>query len=153
MNPNYQEFRFPQIRAHPWGGVFKPRTPPESIELVGRMLAYVPENRCRALEVLYFNSDYYHIIILYYVQACGHTFFDEIREENAMQPNGTPIPDYYFQLTPEETANAPHMVSVLIPPHKLAVSRATEHIYASRDPEINSNNLLEEGRGELKGAV
>jgi len=51
MNPNYQEFRFPQIRAHPWGGVFKPRTPADAIDLVGRMLAYVPDNRCRALEV------------------------------------------------------------------------------------------------------
>ncbi|KAJ8287740.1 hypothetical protein COCON_G00003990 [Conger conger] len=28
MNPNYTEFKFPQIKAHPWTKVFKPRTPP-----------------------------------------------------------------------------------------------------------------------------
>ncbi|KAJ8354795.1 hypothetical protein SKAU_G00223620 [Synaphobranchus kaupii] len=30
MNPNYTEFKFPQIKAHPWTKVFKPRTPPGS---------------------------------------------------------------------------------------------------------------------------
>ena len=26
MNPNYTEFKFPQIKAHPWNKVFRPRT-------------------------------------------------------------------------------------------------------------------------------
>ena len=51
MNPNYQEFRFPQIRAHPWGSIFKPSTPQDSIDLIGRLLAYVPEKRVKAIEV------------------------------------------------------------------------------------------------------
>jgi len=38
MNPNYTEFKFPQIRAHPWQTVFRARTPPEAIELVSRLL-------------------------------------------------------------------------------------------------------------------
>lgn len=29
MNYNYSEFKFPQIKAHPWKGVFRSRTPPE----------------------------------------------------------------------------------------------------------------------------
>lgn len=29
MNSNYSEFKFPQIKAHPWKGVFRARTPPE----------------------------------------------------------------------------------------------------------------------------
>ena len=29
MNSNYSEFKFPQIKAHPWKGVFRSRTPPE----------------------------------------------------------------------------------------------------------------------------
>lgn len=51
MNPNYQEFKFPQIRAHPWGSIFKPGTPPDAIDLIGKLLAYVPDKRFKAIEV------------------------------------------------------------------------------------------------------
>lgn len=51
MNPNYQEFKFPQIRAYPWGSIFKPSTPPEAIDLIGKLLAYVPDKRLKAIEV------------------------------------------------------------------------------------------------------
>ena len=33
MNPNYTEFKFPQIKAHPWQKVFRARTSPEAIDL------------------------------------------------------------------------------------------------------------------------
>ena len=29
MNPNYTEFKFPQIKAHPWAKVFSKRLPPD----------------------------------------------------------------------------------------------------------------------------
>eukprot|EP01041_Mallomonas_annulata_P001850 gene1850-3594_t len=122
MNPNYQEFRFPQIRAHPWHGVFKPRTPPESIELVGRMLAYVPSTRCKAIE------------------SCSHPFFDELRDPNTMQPDGTPIPDYFFQFTAEEAALCPSMATVLVPPHKAAIGGLM------RAPPAESAELLESAK-------
>jgi uncharacterized membrane protein len=51
MNPNYQEFKFPQIRAYPWGSIFKPSTPPEAIDIIGKLLAYVPDKRLKAIEV------------------------------------------------------------------------------------------------------
>lgn len=51
MNPNYQEFKFPQIRAHPWGSIFKPGTAPDAIDLIGKLLAYVPDKRYKAIEV------------------------------------------------------------------------------------------------------
>lgn len=35
MNPNYTEFKFPQIKAHPWAKVFSKRMPPDAITLVG----------------------------------------------------------------------------------------------------------------------
>ena len=34
MNPNYTEFQFPQIKAHPWSKVFSKRLPPDAIDLV-----------------------------------------------------------------------------------------------------------------------
>ena len=36
MNPNYTEFKFPQIKAHPWTKVFSKRLPPDAVDLVRR---------------------------------------------------------------------------------------------------------------------
>ena len=57
MNPNYTEFKFPQIKAHPWHKVFHKRMPPEVVDLVSRLLQYSPNLHCTALE------------------ACAHPFF------------------------------------------------------------------------------
>lgn len=38
MNPNYTEFKFPQIKAHPWTKVFSKRMPPDAIDLVSLAL-------------------------------------------------------------------------------------------------------------------
>jgi len=81
MNPNYQEFKFPQIRAHPWNKVFRPRTPPEAIHLASKLLEYTPSSRITPLE------------------ACAHAFFDELREPNNKLPNGRELPPL-FNLTP-----------------------------------------------------
>jgi serine/threonine protein kinase len=95
MNPNYQEFKFPQIRAHPWSSIFKPTTPPETVDLVGRLLSYVPESRYKSIE------------------ACSHPFFDELRQASTRMPDGSPLPVELFQLTPEEIALAPDMEALL----------------------------------------
>lgn len=34
MNPNYTEFKFPKITAHPWSKVFSKRMPPDAVDLV-----------------------------------------------------------------------------------------------------------------------
>ncbi len=34
MNPNYTEFKFPHIKAHPWSKVFSKRLPPDAVDLV-----------------------------------------------------------------------------------------------------------------------
>lgn len=34
MNPNYTEFKFPQIKAHPWSKVFSKRMPQDAVDLV-----------------------------------------------------------------------------------------------------------------------
>nr|DAD47983.1 TPA_asm: hypothetical protein HUJ06_017920 [Nelumbo nucifera] len=82
MNPNYTEFKFPQIKAHPWHKVFHKRMPPEAVDLVSRLLQYSPNLRCTALE------------------ACAHPFFDELRDPNTRLPNGRPLPPL-FDFTPQ----------------------------------------------------
>ncbi|KAL6553284.1 Shaggy-related protein kinase eta [Orobanche gracilis] len=98
MNPNYTDFRFPQIKAHPWHKVFQKRMPPEAIDLASRLLHYSPNLRCNALE------------------ACAHPFFDELREPNARLPNGRPLPPL-FNFKQELTGASPDLVNKLIPDH------------------------------------
>jgi hypothetical protein len=42
MNPNYKEYRFPQIAPIPWQKVFKPNTNIEAIKFVSKLLVYNP---------------------------------------------------------------------------------------------------------------
>ncbi|XP_046886545.1 glycogen synthase kinase-3 beta-like isoform X3 [Hypomesus transpacificus] len=105
MNPNYTEFRFPQITAHPWTKpcvigpqVFRPRTPVEAIGLCSHLLEYTPTSRLTALE------------------ACGHAFFDELRDPNLKLPNGRDAPPL-FNFSTQELSSKPMLASVLIPAH------------------------------------
>ncbi|KAF3948379.1 hypothetical protein CMV_025617 [Castanea mollissima] len=98
MNPNYTDFRFPQIKAHPWHKVFHKRMPPEAIDLASRLLQYSPSLRCTALE------------------ACAHPFFDELREPNARLPNSRPLPPL-FNFKQELSGASPELVNKLIPDH------------------------------------
>ncbi|KAK9068842.1 hypothetical protein SSX86_012958 [Deinandra increscens subsp. villosa] len=98
MNPNYTDFRFPQVKAHPWHKVFHKRMPPEAIDLASRLLQYSPSLRCNALE------------------AIAHPFFDEIRHPNARLPNGRPLPPL-FNFKQELSAASPELANRLIPDH------------------------------------
>ncbi|KAK6920185.1 Protein kinase domain [Dillenia turbinata] len=99
MNPNYSEFKFPQIKAHPWHKVFQKRSPPEAVDLVSRLLQYSPSLRCTALE------------------ACAHPFFDDLRNPNVCLPNGRPLPPL-FNFKPEElSAASPELRDRLFPEH------------------------------------
>lgn len=99
MNPNYTDFKFPQIKAHSWHKVFSKRLPSEAVDLISRLLQYSPNLRCSALE------------------ACAHPFFDNLREPNAKLPNGRPFPPL-FDFTAQELAGAsPELRDCLLPKH------------------------------------
>ncbi|GKV37281.1 hypothetical protein SLEP1_g45329 [Rubroshorea leprosula] len=99
MNPNYTEFKFLQIKAHPWQKIFNKRTPPEAVDLVSRLLQYSPNLRCTALETLI------------------HPFFDELRNPNARLPNGRSFPPL-FNFKPQELKGANvEILCKLIPEH------------------------------------
>ncbi|XP_026730996.1 glycogen synthase kinase-3 beta-like isoform X11 [Trichoplusia ni] len=101
MNPNYTEFKFPQIKSHPWAKgacvqVFRACTPPDAISLVSRLLEYTPGARLSPL------------------QACAHSFFDELREPAARLPNGRPLPPL-FNFTEYELSIQPSLNEFLKP--------------------------------------
>lgn len=99
MNPNYTEYKFPQIKAHPWHKIFHKRMAPEAVDLVSRLLQYSPSLRSSALEAL------------------THPFFDELRDPNTRLPNGRNLPPL-FNFKPHELKRAsPETIVKLIPEH------------------------------------
>jgi len=118
MNPNYTEFKFPQIKAHPWQKVFRARTSPEAIDLVSRLLEYTPSARITPL------------------QACAHTYFDELREAGTKLPSGRDLPPL-FNFTEAELKIQPTLNSQLLPSH-LAQSQAANATGASSSSAANA---------------
>ena len=45
MNPNYTEFKFPHIKAHPWSKVFSKRLPANAVDLVSPWPCCISEGR------------------------------------------------------------------------------------------------------------
>ena len=122
MNSNYKEFKFPQIRAQPLGRIFDAQTPAEAIDLTSKMLFYVPTRRVKAIE------------------ACGHSFFDTIRDPTVKLPSGEALDVNLFRLTQEELALAPDMAAQLVPPHAAATLASAE---LEVDPEGPASNGTE----------
>ncbi|KAL6561444.1 hypothetical protein OROMI_017045 [Orobanche minor] len=94
MNPNYSEFKFPQIKAHPWHKVFHKRMPPETVDLVSRLLQYSPTLRFTALE------------------ACAHPFFDDLRVPNACLPNARLLPLLFNFAAEAMKRSVPSLISM-----------------------------------------
>lgn len=99
MNPNYTDYKFPQIKAHPWHKIFPKRTPPEAVDLVSRLLQYSPTLRYTALE------------------ACIHPFFDELRDPNVCLPSGRPLPPLFNFKSQELKGATPELLQKLLPEH------------------------------------
>jgi glycogen synthase kinase 3 beta len=98
MNPEYNEFKFPIIKAYPWNKIFKNKNMPEEfIDFVSKLLVYEPNLRLKPLKALL------------------HPFFDELRNLNTKLPDGEPLPRELFTFTNEEINSDPKTVEKLIP--------------------------------------
>ncbi|CAF2815121.1 unnamed protein product [Rotaria sp. Silwood2] len=127
MNPNYQEFRFPQIKAHPWHKVFRNRTPPMAIDLVCRLLDYTPATRLTPLE------------------ACAHAFFDELRDPDTRLPNG-PLPPLFNFSQYELNINS-SLNSRLIPAHLQGQQTVSTSGGISSNSTVNASATSMSGGG------
>uniref|UniRef100_A0A2K5EQG8 [tau protein] kinase n=1 Tax=Aotus nancymaae TaxID=37293 RepID=A0A2K5EQG8_AOTNA len=128
MNPNYTEFKFPQIKAHPWTKVFKSRTPPEAIALCSSLLEYTPSSRLSPLE------------------ACAHSFFDELRCLGTQLPNNRPLPPL-FNFSAGELSIQPSLNAILIPPH-LRSPAGTTTLTQSSQVNMETNNRAQTGNND-----
>jgi len=96
INPNYMEFRFPQLLPHPWPRVFKDTHDLDILDLVAALLIYSPSKRIHPIE------------------ACAHHCFDQLRNPRTRLPDGKPLPPL-FNFTNEELSINPDLNSRLIP--------------------------------------
>lgn len=98
MNPEYDEFKFPMIKAYPWQKVFKNKTVPDDyIDLITKLLTYEPKVRLNPINALL------------------HPFFDELRDPKTRLPNGDVLPKDLFYFSEEERALEWNIVDKLIP--------------------------------------
>eukprot|EP00919_Chromeraceae_sp_WS-2016_P039036 GHVR01093208.1.p1 GENE.GHVR01093208.1~~GHVR01093208.1.p1 ORF type:complete len:379 (-),score=116.65 GHVR01093208.1:345-1481(-) len=97
MNPNYIDFKFPQIKPNPWNKVFKSRASPDVISLVSQLLQYSPCSRLSPMDSL------------------AHPFFDEIRCQHTQLPGGGPLPDLFNFTDAEKAACTPEHLEKLVP--------------------------------------
>ncbi|EDV25686.1 Glycogen synthase kinase-3 beta [Trichoplax sp. H2] len=119
MNPNYTEFKFPQIKAHPWAKVFRTRTCSEAIALIGKLLEYTPSKRLSTLDCL------------------AHNFFDDLRQPGCKMPNGRELPPL-FNFTPHELSIQPSLNSILVPSYKSSTKTDGPSAGASNDNVSNA---------------
>eukprot|EP00271_Cylindrocystis_brebissonii_P005090 TRINITY_DN17026_c1_g1_i1.p1 TRINITY_DN17026_c1_g1~~TRINITY_DN17026_c1_g1_i1.p1 ORF type:complete len:435 (+),score=96.23 TRINITY_DN17026_c1_g1_i1:352-1656(+) len=121
MNPSYTEFKFPQIKAHPWHKVFPKRMSADAVDLVSRLLQYSPNLRCSALE------------------ACTHSFFDELRDPATRLPNGKPLPPLFDFKREELKGVSPAILQKLIPEHARKQNQQQSQQRSAASPGSTSN--------------
>ncbi|KAL3321302.1 Glycogen synthase kinase-3 beta [Cichlidogyrus casuarinus] len=100
MNPEYKEFKFPQIRPHPWQQVFRPKMPQSAIDLVSGLLQYTPRDRLQPLE------------------AMSLPFFHELHYKNqTFPPHNRLISPSLFDFTDEEKSYGASEISKILDQH------------------------------------
>eukprot|EP01023_Acetabularia_acetabulum_P031825 TRINITY_DN29779_c0_g1_i6.p2 TRINITY_DN29779_c0_g1~~TRINITY_DN29779_c0_g1_i6.p2 ORF type:complete len:360 (-),score=54.06 TRINITY_DN29779_c0_g1_i6:419-1498(-) len=73
MNPQQKDYRFPQIKSHPWQRVFR-RLSSDGLDLIQGIFQYNPSKRLTAVQIM------------------AHPFFDELRGAGGKLPDGRPLP-------------------------------------------------------------
>lgn len=87
MNPSYQEFKFPNIRAHDFESLFPSGTDKAAISVVASMLRYMPESRSTAAELVLMPF-----------------FLPTFASGDYTMPHGEKPPSTFFEFTTDEVA-------------------------------------------------
>ena len=61
-----------------------------------------------------------------------------------MQPDNSPVPDYFFQFTTEEVMLCPGIETRLVPPHKAAVAAMRPVPVATDESCATQGNVIED---------
>lgn len=99
MNRQCTEYKFPQIKGHPWTKVFRSHVTPDAMDLLEKLLTYSPTSRVRPMDAL------------------AHPYFDELRRPGCVLPNGKPLPSLFNFTEAEVQDGGPALMQQLIPAH------------------------------------
>ena len=99
MNPSYSEFKFPVIKANDPKKIFGCRKKDRdvAVDLVTKILKYNPQHRPKPLKAL------------------QHPFFDELRNQGTVLPNGQKLPDLFDFSEEEKGSTSADVIKSLIP--------------------------------------
>eukprot|EP00184_Porphyridium_aerugineum_P007347 CAMPEP_0184707374 /NCGR_PEP_ID=MMETSP0313-20130426/37237_1 /TAXON_ID=2792 /ORGANISM="Porphyridium aerugineum, Strain SAG 1380-2" /LENGTH=424 /DNA_ID=CAMNT_0027168949 /DNA_START=737 /DNA_END=2011 /DNA_ORIENTATION=- len=96
MNPEYKEFKFPQIAPIEWARVFRNRADDLAIDMISKLLVYDPTHR-------------YHPY-----DALAHPYFDELRDPTAQLLNSKPLPPL-FNFSEQEVKSCGDKLVKIVP--------------------------------------
>jgi len=97
MNPDFVEFKFPQVLPVSWSYFFKDVIPVDALDLVSKLLVYSPGQRLKPIEALI------------------HPFFDELRNPSLYTSPHNRIPNLFDFFKEEIEVTNPEIVEQLVP--------------------------------------
>ena len=140
MNSNYTEFKFPQIKAHPWNKVRERRYLPPSLALVLECFGGACHRRLvtdpslppslpqvfrsrlpqEAIDVVARMLAYAPERRIRPIESCAHAFFDELRDPATCLADARGLPPLFNFTDTELRAAPPGLINLLVPPHARA---------------------------------
>lgn len=97
MNPDFVEFKFPQVLPVSWSFFFKDMIPVDALDLVSKLLVYSPNARLKPLEALI------------------HPFFDELRNPMLYTSPYNRIPNLFDFFEEEIELTSIELIEQLVP--------------------------------------
>lgn len=97
MNPDFIEFKFPQVLPISWSFFFKDIIPVDALDLVSKLLVYSPNQRLRPIEALV------------------HPFFDELRNPKLYSSPYNRIPNLFDFFEEEIELSSLEIIEQLVP--------------------------------------
>jgi len=97
MNPDFVDFRFPQVLPVSWSFFFKDVIPVDALDLVSKLLVYTPTQRLRPIEAL------------------THPFFDELRNATLYSSPYNRIPNLFDFFEEEIELSSVQIIEQLVP--------------------------------------
>ena len=97
MNPDFVDFKFPQVLPVSWSFFFKDVIPVDALDLVSKLLVYTPSQRLRPIEALI------------------HPFFDELRNSALYTSPYNRIPNLFDFFEEEIELSSVQIIEQLVP--------------------------------------
>ncbi|CAI2369981.1 unnamed protein product [Moneuplotes crassus] len=97
MNPDFIEFKFPQVLPISWSYFFEKKVPEDALDLISNLLMYIPSHRMKPIEALM------------------HPFFDELRASTLYSDPLNRVPNLFDFFKEEIELSSVQIIEQLVP--------------------------------------